>query len=249
MFTEKLWDFSTTNYSTKKALWCAQLSLHAYDTIDTFNTYFDDVTFFDNEGAQAYGIEHNGIVFLAFRGTETSEASDLVADSKSWKVTSHFGGSVHVGFKEELEKIWEPITEWLIEHKDKQIYVTGHSLGAAMATLATSRLPHGTKCYNFGSPRVGSEEFATEFDSKYELHRFVNNNDIVCTIPPSIIGFQHVGTLHYINTYGQLRNLTGWQKTKDKFRGYYHSWSNGEAFDNFRDHGMEFYEDNIGRNC
>ena len=115
-----------------------------------------------------------------------------------------------------------------------------------MSTLATSRLPAGTICYNFGSPRVGSPSFSKEFDKKYELHRFVNNNDAVCRVPLWAMFFRHVGKLHYINTYGNIRNATPWQRFKDRFRGYRQAWKKGQVFDSLYDHSMVAYTKRIG---
>jgi hypothetical protein len=245
------WYFNDTNFNYGKAFWLAKLAGIAYAQPLTARKIFKAAgiatnKYFDKDGAQAYGIEKNGIVFLAFRGTEPTQASDLIADAKAWHKKSQYGGSVHAGFRGEIDKIWPEIENWMKQHTGKQIYVTGHSLGAAMSTLATSRLPAGTICYNYGSPRVGSPGFTKEFDKKYELHRFVNNNDAVCRVPLWAMMFRHVGKLHYINTYGNIRNATPWQRFKDRFRGYRQAWKKGEVFDSLYDHSQSNYIERIG---
>jgi hypothetical protein len=245
------WYFDDTKFNYGKAFWLAKLASIAYaQPLSARKIFkkagFTDNIYFDKDGAQAYGIEKNGIVFLAFRGTEPTQASDLIADAKAWHKKSQYGGSVHAGFRGEIDKLWPEIEEWIGKHQGKQIYVTGHSLGAAMSTIATSRLPAGTICYNYGSPRVGSPGFSKEFDKKYELHRFVNNNDAVCRVPLWAMMFRHVGKLHYINTYGNIRNATPWQRFKDRFRGYKQAWKKGEVFDSLYDHNMSAYIERIG---
>ena len=245
------WCFESTDFDYNKAHWLAKLSTLAYAQPLTARKILKKAEinknkYFDKDGAQAYGIEKNGIIFLAFRGTEPTQASDLLADAKAWHKKSQYGGSVHAGFRGEIDKIWPEIEEWLKEHTGKQIYVTGHSLGAAMSTLATCRLPAGTICYNYGSPRVGSPSFSKEFDSKYELHRFVNNNDAVCRVPLWAMLFRHVGDLHYINTYGNIRNATPWQRFKDRFRGYRQAWKKKQVFDSLYDHAQSNYIKRIG---
>src|SRR5210317_2231051 len=245
------WYFNDTNFNYGKAFWLAKLAGIAYAQPLTARKIFKAAgiatnKYFDKDGAQAYGIEKNGIVFLAFRGTEPTQASDLLADAKAWHKKSQYGGSVHAGFRGEIDKIWPEIEEWMKQHTDKQVYVTGHSLGAAMSTIATSRLPAGTICYNYGSPRVGSPGFTKEFDKKYELHRFVNNNDAVCRVPLWAMMFRHAGKLHYINTYGNIRNATPWQRFKDRFRGYRQAWKKGEVFDSLYDHSQSNYIERIG---
>jgi hypothetical protein len=53
--------------------------------------------------------------------------------------------------------------------------------------------------------------------------------------------FADGGELHYINTYGNVRNLTWWQSTKDSYRGRKSAWKKGQMFDSFYDHGMDNY--------
>lgn len=242
----KIEAFATTTFSMEKAESLAVLSDLAYDNPIMWEGFgFQDVEFFNKDGAQAYGAVKGGIVFIAFRGTEPDQLSDLIADAKAWKDEAVLGGKVHDGFQDELEKIWHDIRYWLMSYEGQQIYVTGHSLGAAMATIATSRLPEGTICYNFGSPRVGDQEFKDKFDATYELHRFVNNNDAVTGVPLKWMGFKHVGELHYMNTYGKIRKLTPWQRVKDRWRGTYYAIKNGTWFDGFYDHAMRYYVKNL----
>ena len=83
------------------------------------------------------------------------------------------------------------------------IYFTGHSLGAALATLAAYKAlrlkPRPCALYTFGSPRVAGKELASLMDDKLsgQVHRVVNYRDIVPRVPLSLGGFQHVGELVY----------------------------------------------------
>jgi hypothetical protein len=78
--------------------------------------------------------------------------------------------------------------------------VTGHSLGGAMATLASVRLASEgytvRAVYTFGSPRVGDRAFRR----KYRLpnYRFVNDDDLVPHLPFSWC-YKHVGTLRLMH--------------------------------------------------
>ena len=88
-----------------------------------------------------------------------------------------------------------------IEHNDqlkvrKDVYMTGHSLGAAMATIAATRY-QPIELFTFGSPRVGGSKFIRNI--KCPHLRFMNNNDIVCRIPPAWLGFRHHGDMIYFN--------------------------------------------------
>ena len=68
-----------------------------------------------------------------------------------------------------------------------------------------------------------------------------NNNDLVPTVPPAWIGFNHVGKVTYINHYGYIRAYTWWQKFKDHWRGHMSAWKKLQFFDGLRDHSMDKY--------
>lgn len=72
---------------------------------------------------------------------------------------------------------------------DSQVFVTGHSLGGALATLATLHIRSATSLnkptlYTFASPRVGDPTFAAHF-ADLECFRVANSEDIVPTVPPA----------------------------------------------------------------
>lgn len=72
---------------------------------------------------------------------------------------------------------------------NSQVFVTGHSLGGALATLATLDIATDTKfkkpiLYTFASPRVGDPKFAAHFEN-LECFRVANSEDIVTTVPPA----------------------------------------------------------------
>ena len=165
-----------------------------------------------------------------------------IADIKAWPSESDTVGNVHSGFKGELDKIYPDISKWL-KNKNKNLVITGHSLGAAMATLFASRQEtkgYDVKLYTFGSPRVGNDEWAEQF-ANIEAYRFVNNNDIVCTVPP--FGYYtHVGELHYMSYTGKIMLGTTWyQRLHDKLRGRVRAWSKRQFFSGIYDHlGMRY---------
>ncbi|BAZ12571.1 lipase class 3 [Calothrix sp. NIES-4071] len=72
---------------------------------------------------------------------------------------------------------------------NSRVFVTGHSLGGALATIATlhihlsERIPIKSPIlYSFASPRVGDMNFARNFDN-LECYRIANSEDIVPKIP------------------------------------------------------------------
>jgi hypothetical protein len=84
------------------------------------------------------------------------------------------------------------------------IEVTGHSLGAALATIFVAENAHTPKApvpliCTFASPRVGNPEFASKFNSLgIESWRIVNEPDFVPTQP--FLGFRHINTEYLYNS-------------------------------------------------
>lgn len=201
--------------------------------------------FIDIDGAQCHIVWNKDELVVCFRGTELNESSDIKADLNIWPDDAQIGGKVHNGFQNELEKLWEQICA-VIDSKlqTRKLFLTGHSLGAAMATVAASRLIPDA-LFTFGSPRVGNTAFvhSSKAFSEIEHHRFVNNNDIVARVPFALMGYRHHGTLHYINFYGKLRKYTYWQRVKDKVRGRWQALKNRKPFDGSDDHWIGYYMD------
>lgn len=203
------------------------------------------VEFFDIDNAQAYLLKgSDGIHVLSFRGTEVSEPSDVLADLKAGKNIEAIGGKIHVGFKGEINKLW-PAIEKAVVGIDR-LYVTGHSLGAAMATIAAGRMHSKViALITFGSPRVGNQEYV---DCLTFAHfRVQNNCDDVTKVPFKLMGFAHHGTHVYMNYYGAFRNLTPWQQVKDMVRSRAKALSKGQKFLGAYDHMMDNYIAKLGK--
>ena len=150
------------------------------------------VEFFNIDNAQAYLLKNNdGIHVLSFRGTEVTEPSDVLADLKAGKNIEAIGGKIHVGFKGEINKLW-PAIEKAVTNIDS-LYVTGHSLGAAMATIASGRMQSKViALVTFGSPRVGNKEYVNRPSKKsliLSIHDRVFNikDNAFCYIKAALI--------------------------------------------------------------
>ena len=233
----------------------AMLSACAYTDLNpsieaTFSKIgYKTIHFLNTDGAQAYLLSNDDLITIAFRGTEPSQPSDLIADAKSWKSKSKVAGKVHDGFYDEIEKIWDEIEEFANNNPNKQMTITGHSLGAAMATLCAARLQdkfEDLALYTYGSPRVGNKEFISS--CKFKHYRWVNNNDAVTRVPPAFIGFRHHGQMKYLNHFGNIRNgLSTWQRFKDRIRGRISAWKKWQFFDGAYDHSISDYHRKINK--
>lgn len=145
-------------------------------------------------------------IFVVFRGTLTQPEW---FENIEFKQVPFLGleemGQVSQGFHDiythqnsEGNSIQNLVTETLERcPSNSQVFCTGHSLGAALAILATAHIAKQTAfkkpiLYSFASPRVGNELFATHFDQAYdtglqlEAYRIANSEDLVPTLPPPV---------------------------------------------------------------
>jgi triacylglycerol lipase len=228
----------------------ANIAAITYEDPKTSKTKFKTlgytiVEFFNIENAQAYLLKgSDNTHVLSFRGTEVTEPSDILADLKAGKNIEAIGGKIHVGFKGEINKLW-PAIEKAVSNIDS-LYVAGHSLGAAMATIAAGRMQSKVLALiTFGSPRVGNKEYVNSLTVKH--YRVQNNCDDVTKVPFLLMGFKHHGTHIYMNYYGAFRNLTPWQQIKDMVRSRVKAYTKGQKFLGAYDHMMDSYIAKLGK--
>jgi triacylglycerol lipase len=165
----------------------------------------------DTQGFIAADEEH---IVIAFRGTEDIRTRAGIRD---WITNVRYTQSrfrntlVHRGFLE----AWRSVEGVAMSHLRKmrqhgqQVWLTGHSLGGAIATIAAKDLAAGMRVrpagiHTFGAPRVGNPDFAGRFG--LNLHRFVHEDDIVPHIPfRGIVNrYQHAGRGHYLLPDGSV---------------------------------------------
>ena len=151
---------------------------------------FNLITIFNgNNGTQAFlaARERDKIVVLAFRGTEKDSLQDIKADldARFYMDAEHV--MIHNGFLLAFQCIEEEIRKNASHFKDYALYITGHSLGGALALIATRALNFDnlSSCYTFGSPKVGNIEFADVI--KPPIYRVVNALDPVPCLPDTYL--------------------------------------------------------------
>ena len=184
----------------------------AYDSKSSVETWcqtwgFSEARFFDHDNTQGYITWNDDILVLSYRGTEKNLADWL----RNLRISSirHEWGRVHRGFDKGLSVAWDSVRQAFEDarHNQKQrIWITGHSLGGALATLAAAALQPTVDIsgiHTFGQPRTANGRFGARFDREFadKFFRYVNDRDIVTRIPP---GYSHFGTLRKFDKNGDL---------------------------------------------
>ncbi|MFF9644906.1 lipase family protein [Kitasatospora aureofaciens] len=186
----------------------------SFDTVRHHDTRFTPP--FPLEDTQAYTMASDRMIVVAFRGTEPREIRDWLTDSTTPPWPGPAGtGYVHYGFAEALESVFPDVRKTLAELRDNDqtVWITGHSLGGALAMLAAARLsledPRLTAdgVYTFGQPRTCDRLLTTAYNKalKGRSYRFVNNNDIVPQLPPEP-AFTHIEALRFIDSAGTVHD-------------------------------------------
>lgn len=177
---------------------------------------------------------------IAFRGTNT--LADWFDNADVSRV-NRIGCKVHRGFDHAERLLHYRLTNELPERE--RYWITGHSLGGALATLYAVRLADAglnvAGLYTFGSPRVGCRCFAQRADYTLSGRHFrvVHGNDIVPRVPRTL-RYKHCGLLCYLDRRDRLRiNPSLLSLTVDRVLGY--------RFDFMRDHYMAGYMQSLVR--
>lgn len=160
-----------------------------------------NIFFYNNQikDAQAFMYIDNNIIYLTFRGTESLKDVYFDIDIRRHKLDN--GCKIHNGFFEQFNCLKSQIINDINNHINEinEINITGHSLGGALATIASAYFGDIYKsnnikinCYTFGSPRVGNYKFVEWFQSCVDENwRICNNSDPIPSLPISY-RFYHV---------------------------------------------------------
>ncbi len=197
--------------------------------------------------AQAALVEHDTYLTLVFRGTD--EAKDWLDNLNAFSEQALFG-AFHRGFLHSVLDLWGDLFRLysdLNAKKPRALFLTGHSLGGAMATVASSILIHQdeafTSTYTFGQPRVVTRDTSRIYniEAQRKTFRFQNNNDIVTRAPARMMGYSHVGTFLYITKEKEIHQDPGrWLQFLDTTTGAMESLKQ-QGIDHIEDHGMVHY--------
>ena len=208
---------NTHNFNIFNAWWLAEISRLIYHNnffndeniqLGCFN--FEIIGYIENKNTSTHVailkvIQDKPCLVIVFRGTD--EVDDWNINLHAYQSSFDSRGKVHSGFKKAYLSIKDELHEYL-NQCSLPLFITGHSLGAALATLATSELQSNENldsCYTFGSPRTGNKVFVDSIKCK-QIYRVVNNCDVVTTVPINFAGieYKHIGSPYLIDDKGVL---------------------------------------------
>jgi hypothetical protein len=197
----------------RNAMFLALASQFAYYPAERGEAAFRDdlgmaAKFISVDNTQAYVAAGDGHVLVAFRGSEEPTSIDGLKD---WLLTDALnllilptgplgadfaaagvGARWHQGFVTAITAVWDPVFAATTAHlkaKDRPLWVTGHSLGGALAVLAAWLFLRRTvpvhQVYTFGGPMVGNKDVADALNREYagKVFRYVNAPDPVPLLP------------------------------------------------------------------
>jgi len=212
---------------------------------------------------QAFLLRKDNNLILVFKGTQQLDdwKTNLKIRLKEFTVLADQTivpptGRAHRGFLDAWQSVEKQVVYYLKKWAtpDTKLWITGHSLGGALAAVATISLEAQgfeiSGLYTFGQPRVADWQLVNYMNGKMgdRIIRYVNNNDIVPLIPPQIIPwvptrvYGHMGKFRYFNDFGALRRQSFFtQRFPDRLFGMARAIITSGSPDAVDDHKMEFY--------
>ncbi|MFN0052791.1 MAG: lipase family protein [Planctomycetales bacterium] len=212
-----------TDFSAVNAWWLADAALLVYGDADFVESALDAsplVRMGYRLGWLGTRTENRGIVLdgpealiLVFRGTRVQahtlldaaeivflNQNDLWTDSQFLPARAAVGGRVHAGFLKAFSEVQGQVDQLVRGRRPGQaVWLAGHSLGGALATLAAAHLGADAVqgLYTYGAPRVGNSGLTPALPQR-SFFRFVHRDDLVTTVPPDWLGYVHAGISHVL---------------------------------------------------
>ena len=168
----------------------------------------DNAKLISVDNTQAYVADNDQHLVVAFRGSQDPTSLDGIKD---WLLTNAYNLLVppagplatefaaagvecrwHAGFVSAITEVWDQLhaeVDARQKAKERCLWVTGHSLGGALALMGAWLLKRKFfnvhQVYTFGAPMVGNKAVAEAFDREFpgKIFRYVNTPDPVPLLP------------------------------------------------------------------
>ncbi|KAJ6469739.1 alpha/beta-hydrolase [Mycena vitilis] len=208
-----------------RVAYCSSQSITSWTCGDPCKA-LGNVTFLQSGGDQGliplYFIAHDPSdesIVVAHEGTDSKNILSIINDAKFFLAdlnatrfpsTAGQGIQVHNGFQDTFERtadgLLAGVMKGLADTGAKKVVVTGHSLGAAVATMTGAFIKLSVDpsisvtVTGFGLPRGGNQAWADFLDKEVGVTFVTNQNDPVPTVPPRALGFAHSsGEVHIVD--------------------------------------------------
>jgi hypothetical protein len=158
---------------------------------------------------QCFVAAGRGATIITFAGTDPLKLPNWISDFD----TRPSATGTAEGYQTASNAVWPQLSALLsnLAPDEKEVFVTGHSLGGALAIITANRiisdrLTDVSAVYTFGMPRPGSADFAASYNKDLGTctYRLVHGEDLVPTVAPSDIGFHHVGRYLHCDRGGKF---------------------------------------------
>ncbi|WP_158589146.1 lipase family protein [Alginatibacterium sediminis] len=212
----KPFDTHSNCFSLSNALWLSECSLLAYAHPGFARLAYKleglhEFKFFQGVGTECMIAWNDDLMIVSFRGTELTSLStlyELATDLNAIPCQFEKGGRVHQGFNSALAEIWLGedglevfFATHIAQNPKRRIWITGHSLGGALATLCFAHIEHAQGLYIYGSPRVGDAQFNSLLDKRVAW-RVEHKRDPIPFVPPNLpainLGYEDTGELVFL---------------------------------------------------
>lgn len=216
----------TSSPSLETALFLASICGQAYTQFSNFDSGFYYIpigyehvaTLFvdqSNKAKDRFGfvITNPECSIISFRGSSTSVdwIHDFIAHQTPFPYASNVGAT-HKGFTEIYSTLRESVFDAISKlPAHKPLFITGHSLGGALATLAAMDIMCNSHIqdvvvYTFASPRVGDPQFVKQYNYIVPTHwRIQNKHDIVPHMPTLVYYSAHTEQNYfYLHVKGEV---------------------------------------------
>jgi hypothetical protein len=154
------------------------------------------VFFWSHADTQAMLAEGEDEAWLVFRGTEPTSITDILGNL-TWPTLSNWAGigEIHSGYRSAFNML-RPAIDTVIEDIGKPLYVTGHSMGGALATIyCAANTVLVSEAYLFATTKAVNHEARNAILNP--VYRFSNKYDIANYWPP-VPGLTSVGELSHV---------------------------------------------------
>ncbi|KAJ5104330.1 hypothetical protein NUU61_001677 [Penicillium alfredii] len=201
--------------STGTPLLCAAGNCPSVQSAQTSTLHeFDHSTKFGDVAGFLAADKTNKLLVLSFRGSRTLSTWIANLDFGLTDASLCSDCQVHTGFWQSWQTVADEmrskIDSALKTYSDYTLVFTGHSFGAAIATLGGTALRNAgykVNLYTYGEPRVGNEALAKYITKQAHLWRVTHTDDIVPKLPPASFGFSHASPEYWV-TSGDNKTVT-----------------------------------------